>query len=145
MTKGSRRGCIALKKAILGIDDEEESTFTIHVDGRTFHFQGRQLVGVSYNQKLWCNHNIAQNSEERERWMQALDTAIKRLLQPVKVSSQQHRAMRALILICMQRLELNLPLAKRGLSVENRLAICESYHDLLVEQIQVSQMCVLAK
>ena len=97
MTKGSRRGCIALKKAILGIDDEEESTFTIHVDGRTFHFQGRQLVGVSYNQKLWCYH-IAQNSEERERWMQALDTAIKRLLQPVKVSSQQHRAMLAMIL-----------------------------------------------
>lgn len=48
MTRGSRRGCIALKKAILGIDDEEESTFTIHVDGRTFHFQGDYVHTHTY-------------------------------------------------------------------------------------------------
>ena len=40
MSRGSRRGCIHLKKAIMGINDEDDCTFTIHSDGRTFHFQG---------------------------------------------------------------------------------------------------------
>lgn len=40
MTKGSRRGCITLKKAIVGIDDEDNCTFTIHSEGHTYHFQG---------------------------------------------------------------------------------------------------------
>ena len=39
MTRGSRRGCIKLKKALMGIDDEDECTFTLHSEGRTFHFQ----------------------------------------------------------------------------------------------------------
>ena len=57
MTKGSRRGCIPLKKAILGIDDEEDSTFTIHVDGRTFHFQGRQQpLAADTRPAVLCYH-----------------------------------------------------------------------------------------
>ena len=40
MSRGSRRGCIMLKKAIVGIDDEDDCTFTIHSEGRTSHFQG---------------------------------------------------------------------------------------------------------
>lgn len=97
MTRGSRRGCIKLKKALMGIDDEDECTFTLHSEGRTFHFQ-------------------TQNGEERDRWVQALDSTIRRLKQP------------------LQRLDL--PKAKKGLNMAHRLAICESYYALLNEQIQ---------
>ena len=37
----------------MGIDDEDDSTFTITVDNKTFHFQ-------------------AKDSEEREKWIRAL-------------------------------------------------------------------------
>ncbi len=47
MSRGSRRGCIPLKKAIMGIDDVDDCTFTLHSDGRTFHFQG------------WCGKNYS--------------------------------------------------------------------------------------
>ncbi|KAI8774263.1 oxysterol-binding protein-related protein 9 isoform X1 [Biomphalaria glabrata] len=57
MVKGSRRGCVRLKGAIIGIDDEDESTFTITVDHKTFHFQAR-------------------DEDERERWIEALECAI---------------------------------------------------------------------
>ena len=40
MKKGSRRGCFSLKGAIIGIDDQDDSTFTIRVQDRTYHFQG---------------------------------------------------------------------------------------------------------
>lgn len=39
MMKGVRRGCVRLKDALIGIDDQEENTFTITVDHKTFHFQ----------------------------------------------------------------------------------------------------------
>ncbi|XP_035825242.1 oxysterol-binding protein-related protein 9 isoform X2 [Aplysia californica] len=57
MVKGSRRGCVRLKGAVIGIDDEDDSTFTITVDHKTFHFQAR-------------------DEEERERWIEALESAI---------------------------------------------------------------------
>uniref|UniRef100_A0A8C0GLN2 PH domain-containing protein n=1 Tax=Chelonoidis abingdonii TaxID=106734 RepID=A0A8C0GLN2_CHEAB len=40
MMRGSRRGCVRLRGAVIGIDDEDDSTFTITVDQKTFHFQG---------------------------------------------------------------------------------------------------------
>uniref|UniRef100_A0A8C2QVE4 PH domain-containing protein n=1 Tax=Capra hircus TaxID=9925 RepID=A0A8C2QVE4_CAPHI len=39
MMRGSRRGCVRLRGAVIGIDDEDDSTFTITVDQKTFHFQ----------------------------------------------------------------------------------------------------------
>lgn len=39
MVKGVRRGCVRLKGAVLGIDDQDPTTFTITVDHKTFHFQ----------------------------------------------------------------------------------------------------------
>lgn len=39
MMKGVRRGCVRLKGAVLGIDDQDVTTFTITVDQKTFHFQ----------------------------------------------------------------------------------------------------------
>ncbi len=40
MKRGSRRGCFRLKRAIIGIDDDDDCTFTIRVDNRVYHFQG---------------------------------------------------------------------------------------------------------
>ena len=45
--------CVRLRGAVVGIDDEDDSTFTITVDNKTFHFQ-------------------AKDSEEREKWIRVL-------------------------------------------------------------------------
>lgn len=63
--RGARRGCVRLRGAIIGIDDEDDSTFTITTtsckdnDPKTFHFQTR-------------------NGEEREQWVRALEDTILR-------------------------------------------------------------------
>lgn len=57
MMRGVRRGCVRLKGAVIGIDDEDDSTFTITVDHKTFHFQAR-------------------DGEEREKWVRALEDTI---------------------------------------------------------------------
>lgn len=44
--KGVRRGCVRLKGAIIGIDDQDVNTFTITVDHKTFHFQVSILLWV---------------------------------------------------------------------------------------------------
>ncbi|XP_069673311.1 oxysterol-binding protein-related protein 9 isoform X2 [Periplaneta americana] len=59
MMRGVRRGCVRLRGAVIGIDDEDDSTFTITVDGKTFHFQAR-------------------GAEEREKWIRALEDTILR-------------------------------------------------------------------
>ncbi|XP_015599080.1 oxysterol-binding protein-related protein 9 isoform X2 [Cephus cinctus] len=64
MMRGARRGCVRLRGAVIGIDDEDDSTFTITTasckdDPKTFHFQTR-------------------NGEERERWVRALEDTILR-------------------------------------------------------------------
>ncbi|CAK8676002.1 unnamed protein product [Clavelina lepadiformis] len=59
MKKGARRGCVRLRDAIIGIDDEDDSTFTITVDHKVFHFQAR-------------------DAEERKQWASALEDTILR-------------------------------------------------------------------
>ncbi|XP_016301669.1 oxysterol-binding protein-related protein 9-like isoform X1 [Sinocyclocheilus anshuiensis] len=59
MMRGSRRGCVRLQGAVIGIDDEDDSTFTITVDQKTFHFQAR-------------------DADEREKWVHALEGTILR-------------------------------------------------------------------
>ena len=44
MRRGVRRGCIRLQGAVLGIDDEENSIFTITVDAKVFHLQAKDTV-----------------------------------------------------------------------------------------------------
>ncbi|MCQ6473381.1 hypothetical protein NPN13_24155, partial [Vibrio parahaemolyticus] len=44
---------------MIGIDDEDDSTFTITVDQKTFHFQAR-------------------DADEREKWIHALEETILR-------------------------------------------------------------------
>lgn len=59
MMKGVRRGCVRLKGAVIGIDDQDYNTFTITVDHKTFHFQ-------------------AKDGEEREKWVRRLENTILR-------------------------------------------------------------------
>lgn len=54
MKRGSRRGCIRLKRAIIGIDDEDDCTFTIRVDNRIFHFQGNTDKPLPCHTHLLC-------------------------------------------------------------------------------------------
>lgn len=68
MTRGVRRGCIRLKGAIVGIDDEDDTTFTVTVDMKVFHLQAR-------------------DAEEREKWIRGLEDTILRHAQLQKVSS----------------------------------------------------------
>lgn len=65
--RGVRRGCVRLKGAVIGIDDEDDSTFTITVDHKTFHFQAR-------------------DAEEREQWVRALEDTILRHANRVSIN-----------------------------------------------------------
>ncbi|XP_014249855.1 oxysterol-binding protein-related protein 9 isoform X2 [Cimex lectularius] len=68
MMRGVRRGCVRLKGAVIGIDDEDDSTFTITVDSKTFHFQAR-------------------DGDEREKWVRCLEDTILRHAYGFKSSS----------------------------------------------------------
>jgi hypothetical protein len=57
MLKRQQRGCIRLRGAAIGIDGENNSLFTITVDGKVFHLQGRDQI-------------------ERDTWVRALERAI---------------------------------------------------------------------
>ncbi|XP_067632977.1 oxysterol-binding protein-related protein 9 isoform X3 [Eurosta solidaginis] len=70
MMKGVRRGCVRLKDAVIGIDDQEDNTFTITVDHKTFHFQ-------------------AQHSEEREKWVRRLEDTIRRHANRTRLGDNQ--------------------------------------------------------
>uniref|UniRef100_A0A2K6KGW8 Oxysterol-binding protein n=1 Tax=Rhinopithecus bieti TaxID=61621 RepID=A0A2K6KGW8_RHIBE len=59
MMRDSRRGCVRLRGAVIGIDDEDDSTFAITVDQKTFHFQAR-------------------DADDREKWIHALEETILR-------------------------------------------------------------------
>ncbi|CAI5439059.1 unnamed protein product [Caenorhabditis angaria] len=58
MAKGQQRGQIRLNGALVGIDGENNSLFTITVDGKTFHMQGRDV-------------------RERNQWVRILENAIR--------------------------------------------------------------------
>uniref|UniRef100_A0A8R1HN36 Oxysterol-binding protein n=2 Tax=Caenorhabditis japonica TaxID=281687 RepID=A0A8R1HN36_CAEJA len=58
MLKGQQRGQIRLNGAVVGIDGENNSLFTITVEGKTFHMQGRDL-------------------RERNQWVRILESSIR--------------------------------------------------------------------
>lgn len=62
-----RRGCIRLKGAIVGIDDEDDTTFMVTVDTKVFHLQ-------------------AKDAEEREKWIRKLEDTILRHAQLQRVT-----------------------------------------------------------
>nr|CAD2160054.1 unnamed protein product [Meloidogyne enterolobii] len=57
MARGQQRGCIRLRGAALGIDEENDTLFTVAVDGKTFHLQGKSKL-------------------ERNSWVRALERVI---------------------------------------------------------------------
>uniref|UniRef100_A0A0K8SGR3 PH domain-containing protein n=2 Tax=Lygus hesperus TaxID=30085 RepID=A0A0K8SGR3_LYGHE len=59
MIRGERRGCINLKRAVIGIENEDDTTFTITSMMKTYHFQ-------------------AQDSQERDGWVGSLEDTILR-------------------------------------------------------------------
>lgn len=59
MMRGSKRGCVKLKGAVLEIDDGDESAFMLISDNKQFHFQ-------------------AQDGEDREKWLECLQETIQR-------------------------------------------------------------------
>ncbi|XP_022089201.1 oxysterol-binding protein-related protein 9-like isoform X2 [Acanthaster planci] len=69
MMRGSRRGCVRLRGALIGIDDQDDSTFTITCDQKTFHFQ-------------------AQHADERVQWVTALEETILKHSQPARFGSK---------------------------------------------------------
>lgn len=48
MMKGQQRGCIRLRGAVIGIDGENNSLFTVTVDGKTFHLQVFYIQDVCF-------------------------------------------------------------------------------------------------
>lgn len=62
MKRGSRRATIQLKGAIIGIDDEDDCTFTIRDQTRVFHFQGK-VCGtlVLCGKTLWTYASVGVN------------------------------------------------------------------------------------
>ncbi|XP_065077737.1 oxysterol-binding protein-related protein 9 [Ochlerotatus camptorhynchus] len=71
MMKGVRRGCVRLKGAVIGIDDQDVNTFTITVDHKTFHFQAR-------------------DADEREKWVRRLEDTILRHANRSRALWEQH-------------------------------------------------------
>lgn len=59
--KGVRRGCVRLRGAIIGIDDQDVNTFTITVDHKTFHFQVSVVERVRRERK--CKFNFLYRRE----------------------------------------------------------------------------------
>ncbi|VDN38536.1 unnamed protein product [Gongylonema pulchrum] len=57
MLRGQQRGCIHLRGAVIGIDGENNSLFTVTADNKTFHLQGR-------------------DENERNEWIRALEAVI---------------------------------------------------------------------
>lgn len=74
--------------AIIGIDDEDDSTFTITVDEKTFHFQGYKQLLYYFEFKflsIWNNLFFikqflfsARDTDERDKWIHALEDTILR-------------------------------------------------------------------
>lgn len=59
MSRGERRGCIRLRDAFIGYDNEDDITFSIKTaDEKTFHLQ-------------------ANNLEERKKWVTAIEKSIR--------------------------------------------------------------------
>uniref|UniRef100_A0A1I8EHN7 Oxysterol-binding protein n=1 Tax=Wuchereria bancrofti TaxID=6293 RepID=A0A1I8EHN7_WUCBA len=73
MMKGQQRGCIRLRGAVIGIDGENNSLFTVTVDGITFHLQGR-------------------DENERNSWIRALETVIHEQSGYYRVTSSNSQA-----------------------------------------------------
>lgn len=85
MMKGVRRGCVRLKGAVIGIDDQDVNTFTITVDHKTFHFQVSLTTSFpipkrysNISSDFFLTFLQARDSDEREKWVRRLEDTILR-------------------------------------------------------------------
>uniref|UniRef100_A0A4W4EMR9 Oxysterol-binding protein n=1 Tax=Electrophorus electricus TaxID=8005 RepID=A0A4W4EMR9_ELEEL len=111
MMRGSRRGCVRLRGAVIGIDDEDDSTFTITVDQKTFHFQAR-------------------DADEREKWIHALEGTILRHALQLRVmahtSHDEHT-------VCI----LGAAFVPSVQDFDKKLAEADAYLQILIDQLKV--------
>ncbi|XP_071800418.1 oxysterol-binding protein-related protein 9-like isoform X2 [Asterias amurensis] len=103
MMRGSRRGCVRLRGALIGIEDQDDSTFTITCDQKTFHFQ-------------------AQNADQREQWVAALEETILKHSQPAKFGASSHRPK---------------PTVK---DFDKKLAEADAYLQILIDQVNALEI-----
>ncbi|CAH8676769.1 unnamed protein product [Schistosoma rodhaini] len=114
MMRGDRRGCVKLKNAQVGIDDEDDSTFTITVDHKTFHFQAR-------------------NSDERQKWLDALQEARDLHTQNYALLNQTNRLLEHPC--CLSEFD------RRIVEADAFLQILIDQHEQLVSHIPSSDDC----
>lgn len=127
MNKGERRGCIRLKDAYVGYDKEDDITFTITVDDKTFHLQARNLG-------------------EREKWVSKIERTIR--LHTLSLSSKSVRtdssnSSNSIINKVNQGTSSNTVTNSKSNSIDYEqfdLALTESdaYLQLLIEQLKVN-------
>ncbi|KAI8419803.1 hypothetical protein MSG28_008452, partial [Choristoneura fumiferana] len=130
MTRGVRRGCVRLRAAVIGIDDEDDSTFTITVDHKTFHFQAR-------------------DGSERERWVRALEDTIlrhgrrERWSRSVPAPTARHGDLERRIAEADAYLQIMIELVSLGLGntimrhgdLERRIAEADAYLQIMIELV----------
>jgi hypothetical protein len=75
MARGQQRGCIRLRGAALGIDEENNSLFTIAVDGKIFHLQVYYIYSKKYIYII-SQHLKGKSQTERDIWVRALERVI---------------------------------------------------------------------
>uniref|UniRef100_A0AAQ5Y5I6 Oxysterol-binding protein n=1 Tax=Amphiprion ocellaris TaxID=80972 RepID=A0AAQ5Y5I6_AMPOC len=115
MMRGSRRGCVRLRGAVIGIDDEDDSTFTITVDQKTFHFQAR-------------------DADEREKWIHALEGTILRHTLQLRVFFRST----GVYLCFFSRLqEAEAGFVPSVQDFDKKLAEADAYLQILIDQLKV--------
>ncbi|KAI8419804.1 hypothetical protein MSG28_008452, partial [Choristoneura fumiferana] len=141
MTRGVRRGCVRLRAAVIGIDDEDDSTFTITVDHKTFHFQ----VGLKYI----VTKTLARDGSERERWVRALEDTIlrhgrrERWSRSVPAPTARHGDLERRIAEADAYLQIMIELVSLGLGntimrhgdLERRIAEADAYLQIMIELV----------
>uniref|UniRef100_A0A8C9YGV0 Oxysterol-binding protein n=1 Tax=Sander lucioperca TaxID=283035 RepID=A0A8C9YGV0_SANLU len=113
MMRGSRRGCVRLRGAVIGIDDEDDSTFTITVDQKTFHFQAR-------------------DADEREKWIHALEGTI--LRHTLQLQVRNHTVVG--ICVC-KNVYAETGFVPSVQDFDKKLAEADAYLQILIDQLKV--------
>uniref|UniRef100_A0AAR2ILD2 Oxysterol-binding protein n=1 Tax=Pygocentrus nattereri TaxID=42514 RepID=A0AAR2ILD2_PYGNA len=116
MMRGSRRGCVRLRGAVIGIDDEDDSTFTITVDQKTFHFQAR-------------------DADEREKWIHALEGTILRHALQLRACAYSHSS--AISFFCL--FLLSTAFVPSVQDFDKKLAEADAYLQILIDQLKVKR------
>uniref|UniRef100_A0A8C9RZ15 Oxysterol-binding protein n=1 Tax=Scleropages formosus TaxID=113540 RepID=A0A8C9RZ15_SCLFO len=105
--------------AVIGIDDEDDSTFTITVDQKTFHFQAR-------------------DADEREKWIHALEGTILRHTLQLRVSTWQ--VISPMLEAWNRRVLKSTGFVPSVQDFDKKLAEADAYLQILIDQLKVRSM-----